>query len=51
MDKAVVAKVRPAVVHVEHGDIDDLGIGGRQILRPFDADVVESAAGRVGGAA
>ena len=44
VDQAVVAEVRPAVVHVEHGDVDDPRIGGGQILRTLDADVLEGAA-------
>jgi hypothetical protein len=48
VDEAVVAEVRPAVVHVEQGDVDDPRIGGREVLRPLDADVLEGAARGVG---
>ena len=47
MDQAVVAEVRPAMVHVEHGDVDHPRIGGGEVLRPLDAHVLESAAGGV----
>ena len=49
VDDAVVAEVRPAVVHVEHGDVDDPRLGGREVLRPLHADVFKGAAGGVGG--
>src|SRR5436190_1998720 len=49
LDETVVAEVRPAVVHVENGDVDDPRVGGRQILRTLDADVFESAAGGIRG--
>ena len=48
MDEAVVAEVRPAVVHVEHGDVDDARIGRREVLGALDADAVEVAAVRLG---
>jgi hypothetical protein len=32
------------MVHVEHGDVDHPRIGGGEVFRPLDADVLERAA-------
>jgi hypothetical protein len=47
VDQAVVAEVRPAVVHVEHRDVDEPRIGRGEVLGTLDADVLEGAAGGV----
>ncbi len=40
----VVPEVRPAVVHVEHGDVDRPRVLRREVLRPLDAHVLEHPA-------
>ena len=39
----IVAEVGPAVVHVEHRDVDDVRIGGRQVAVALDARVLAPA--------
>src|SRR3954471_13454084 len=43
VDDRVVPKIRPAVVHVEHREVDDLWIRGRKVTVALDARVLASA--------
>jgi hypothetical protein len=43
MDERVVAEVRPTVVEVEDGDVDDLVVDRRQVVRRLDPGILERA--------